>query len=106
MTLEDFLLARIAEDESDAHAHPDPNMWDHNPRGWFDPDRVLAECIVKRRIVELHGENLDGCVTCAAGANSADGFAWVDPAAFPCATLRLLALPYADHPDYDQAWRP
>lgn len=24
----------------------------------------------------------------------------------PCPTLRMLALPYADHPDYRQEWRP
>jgi hypothetical protein len=24
----------------------------------------------------------------------------------PCPTLRLLSLPYADHPDYREAWRP
>jgi hypothetical protein len=25
---------------------------------------------------------------------------------YPCLTLRLLALPYADHADYRQEWRP
>ncbi len=24
----------------------------------------------------------------------------------PCVTLRLLALPYAGHPDYQPEWRP
>ena len=25
---------------------------------------------------------------------------------FPCETVRLLALPYSQHPDYQKAWRP
>jgi hypothetical protein len=25
---------------------------------------------------------------------------------YPCDTLKLLALPYADHPDYRDEWRP
>jgi hypothetical protein len=25
---------------------------------------------------------------------------------YPCPTVRLLAVPFAAHPDYDQAWRP
>lgn len=108
-TLTDFLLARIAEDEADAEAHPDPNMWDGNPRGWFDPDRVQAECDAKRRILKLHEprdwdegvgpdvpKGTPVCTTCG------DGEFW--SVAHPCDTLRLLALPYADHPDYREEW--
>lgn len=125
MTLVEFLLARIAEDEADARkAEPGPWIgW----RGWFEegqgkrPDRpdghavlardgrswvvhewgsdegsvphiarwdsarVLAECEAKRRIVqECEPFGLLG-----------------DPD-----VLMYLALPYADHPDYDEAWRP
>jgi hypothetical protein len=24
----------------------------------------------------------------------------------PCETVRVLALPYSDHPDYHEEWRP
>ena len=38
------------------------------------------------------------CETCHVPADEA-GSNW-------CLTLRLLALPYADHPDYSERWRP
>lgn len=149
MTLTDFLLARIAEDETMARAAVNPDRpgthwqwcrydddavvssprWEDMPV-WLrsveefpttsgvgdlpafllnhvevdepialphiarhDPARVLAECEAKRRIVALHRgkppwrEALPECAEC--GYRS------------PCETLRILALPYADHPDHD-----
>lgn len=60
-----------------------------------DPGRVLAEVETKRQIIKLHAstETLakPKCTQC-------DWQRW------PCPTLRLLTLPYADHPDYDPAW--
>lgn len=71
-----------------------------------NPGRVLAECDAKRRIVEHHarvadpeGDDLaDLCAVCDANGPEAQGW--------PCDTLRLLALPYADHPEYREEWRP
>jgi len=120
-SLTEFLLARIAEREAKARAllrdleaqieeedfGPDERgpftparmlsaqLWAHydgqTRRRSFargqqiatlaDPGRVLAECEAKRSIVELI---------------SSPG-----PQA-----LRLLALPYADHPDYLPEWKP
>lgn len=144
MTLTDFLLARIAEDEATAHAAIQPDRPGQRWR-WFnpetdvpcrldgeyeavslrtveefkvphsvvgalpafiirdtesdsdntgalrhiarwDPSRVLAECEAKRRIVSMGSEWLD---------EDSGG-----------ELLKLLALPYAYHPDYQQEWRP
>ena len=69
-----------------------------------DPARVLAEVEAKRRIVDepqpsgnyvYRDDGTPACGTC--------GDYTVE---WPCDTLKLLALPYADHPDYDPAWRP
>jgi hypothetical protein len=74
-----------------------------------DPARVLADIEAKRQIIELHKSaklsylpsRERGCVTCStaqtwdAQANEAN-----------CQTLRLLAAPYGDHPDYRDEWRP
>lgn len=49
------------------------------------PARVLAECEAKRRIV---AEVLP-----------------THPDYDPLYVQKVLALPYADHPDYDEAWR-
>jgi hypothetical protein len=61
-----------------------------------DPARVLRELDAKRKIIAEHdvysrplGERMD--------CQSYD---------FPCTTLRLLALPYADRPGYREEWRP
>ena len=101
MTLTEFLLARIAEDEREATACLDQYMrGDGGTKSrWV---RQLAECEAKRRIVERHrGFGFDEewapegyCGECEGTLSS------------PCATLRLLALPYADHPDYREEWRP
>ncbi|MFD3917325.1 DUF6221 family protein [Streptomyces sp. NPDC058603] len=62
-----------------------------------DPARVLAEVEAKRQITDEHvtrdwklGDRLHDCQ-------------WTK---WPCRTLRLLALPYADHDDYREEWRP
>ena len=133
LTLDGFLLARIAEDEhwacsasalngpvwtasngfingtADTNANPrayngDTELWDdegalsmHSDTAAFiaanDPRRVLTECEAKRLIVRYHGSRM-------LGACQEDG------GLFPCRTLRALALPYADHPDYCEEWRP
>lgn len=63
-----------------------------------DPARVLADLDAKRRLLELHPyagllSAPESCESCA-----------VIPG--PCPTLRLLALPYAPHPDYREEWKP
>ncbi|MER7131231.1 DUF6221 family protein [Streptosporangium saharense] len=78
-----------------------------------DPARVLREVEAKRRIMGLHQEGVDNdlpddeepdpaagdtrCMVCAAVG---------EPPYYPCQTLRILAHPYADHPDYQPEWAP
>lgn len=100
-SLTDFLLARIAEDE----AHTGDLS-----RGWSS--WVQDECEAKRRIIAEHthttdvisagytGPNLGlGCEVCHDWDGVTEGLGW-------CVTLRALTLPNADHPDYDESWRP
>ena len=125
VTLAEFLLARIAEDEAAARAgissQADPeNGWglieyqgmaglslsphvghvhervqgEHIIR--WHPARVLAECEAKRRIVAMQAENDD--------QRHQPGFHY--KAQMIEGVLRSLALPYADHPDYRESWRP
>ena len=128
-TLPEFLTDRIADDEAAAHKPPpgvgEAATWSHLGRplldgslailgehhavaqarpdwAWhiarWDPARVLAECEAKRRIVEVHLSGEAWCDHCSGGEHRGNPDA--------CPTLRLLALPYADHPDYDETWRP
>ncbi|MFI2204886.1 DUF6221 family protein [Streptomyces sp. NPDC020192] len=62
-----------------------------------DPDRVLRELEAKRALLEEHGTRDDGsCRTCRGGERPRS----------PCTTLRLLAVPFAGRPGYDDSWRP
>ena len=77
-----------------------------------DPARVLADCAAKRKIVEAHSraggaedatypESANDCKSCGWG----DNWEVVEyGVVYPCLTLRLLAVPYADRPGYNPAW--
>lgn len=122
-----FLLARIAEDEEVAemagHGFGHQSLGAKRNAGWTDidetenrrpsydagfitrqnPDRVLRECEAKRRRVELLStwDRL-----CPPGdwpvSGDMSGVALADAGRF---LLRVEALPYCDHPDYDEgAW--
>lgn len=86
-----------------------------------DPRYVLDDIAAKRKIIEAHAPSVDHfsddagmwdarfpfrartyvCETCG----QSDGEEWRGGFC-PCDTLRLLALPFASHPDYDETWRP
>lgn len=130
MDLIQFLEERIAEDEAVARRTTGP--WKFHPESLsvvlptarhvpdlaeivstpravedarhivcWDSARVLAECEAKRRVIGEH-QNGNGsmCSSCGDGGEYGYGVRW------PCLTLRFLAMPYADHPDYDEEWRP
>ena len=111
-----FLLARLDEDEATLRQPPGPHSDYHgsDPYGAFSPScpaclagwpgrrRALAEVEAKRRIVNLHRPEVFE-------DEPAEAFCTHDQRTsglWPCPTMRLLALPYADHPDYDETWRP
>lgn len=66
-----------------------------------DPARVLAEIDAKRQIVEDF-ERADRYSRTTWGQSNADQ----SRARTMGKVVRLLALPYADHPDYREEWRP
>ncbi|MFI8294051.1 DUF6221 family protein [Streptomyces sp. NPDC085614] len=71
--------------------------WADTNSGWTQA-RVLAEVDAKRRIVAAYEVQRE----LAAKGVMADDVAHE----YERGVLRLLALPYAEHPDYDEAWRP
>lgn len=64
----------------------------------WNPARVLVEVDVKRRLLAIHRRYIDepgqACLGCAGGIE------WE-----ACPVVPLIALPYADHPDYLEEWR-
>jgi hypothetical protein len=130
MTLVEFLYARLDEDEqmkwlsgpgskwhvaeqSDCECcdiirdaadslvcTPDDRYSDHIAR--FDPHRIQQDLEAKRRIIkEHHDDGYGNCLGCGMNANE-EMCNGIDD----CPTLCALALPYADHPDYREEWRP
>jgi hypothetical protein len=95
--LTEFSDGPIAEFQPCGHA-----IWDPAEMAQYResaPDaRVLAEIDSKRRIVDL----MAGMLAAAEGDSEVDHYGGLDAAE---GTLELLALPYADHPDYRDEWR-
>lgn len=97
MSLTEFLLARIAEDEAAASEEYRRVAGSPRRNGKAAARRMMLEWEAKRRIVELHSEwqSTGECSSCGD----------VPQVEFPCETLQALALPYADHSDFQESWR-
>lgn len=101
-TLTEFLLARIAEDDENAWCEGSGEY--RGCRDWSE--RRSAECDAKRQIIHLHRARSDEDDPAIAPWCASCGTPYEWPTDYPCPTLRLLALPYAAHPDYRQEWTP
>lgn len=110
LTLTDFLLARIAEDEARAEwvvMLPTVSEFeqgtfraaftDLGEHGWFNPDRVFHESRAKRRIVDLAAQYVKPEDTFDSGFIGGANHVGYN-------ALRYLAEPYCDHPDYRAEW--
>lgn len=74
------------------------------------PARVLVKVAADRRILDLHPIARDPgqppyCETCRYTDDS-DAAKPFGAAGYPCPTIRALATPYVEHPDYRQEWQP
>lgn len=95
VTITEFLLARIAEDERVARAEVARVAGSPRRSGKAYALRMGRECEAKRRIVALWVSTAE---------DAAEPYPGMQDMADD--TLRTLALCYVDHPDYDEAWRP
>ena len=82
---EDGVIGRV-----DPQGNDDEGVARHIAR--HDPARVLAEVDAKRRILAAAEDDYE---------DGGTGMWWKGEA-----VVRLLALPYADHADYRDTWRP
>jgi hypothetical protein len=121
LTISDFILARVSEEEALAHAALDhlgsdfdweaASVGKHYDR--WNPWRVESTCIGRRLLVKAH-RNAGPAVTQVPGMDhelhsatcATCGRSSEQPAPWPCYTLRVLALDWANHPDYRADWRP
>jgi hypothetical protein len=73
------------------------------------PARVLREINAKRQIVRQafeHAAVIDGEWGCCHDAEAIEAGYCDEQRPNDLRLLRLIALPYADHPDYREEWRP
>jgi len=108
--LDEFLLARIAEDERLVAGAP-PSTEVAQPDGHpfpLDPERVRADCAAKRRIVLACRELRPDTAILGARLTGMGDYppAPHDQHQLAAVSLALLALPYAGHHDYRAEWRP
>jgi hypothetical protein len=132
VTIVEFLTARLEEDRQ--LLHRDERFDDACkcsgdctvPTQVGCPARLDADIAAKRRIVARHEPELvqvlrtivDGkwvdekdweCTYCAGLCHSYTGLNCASDgldAPYPCPDIRDLASVYADHPDYQQEWKP
>ncbi|TLF96833.1 hypothetical protein FEK35_27475 [Nocardia cyriacigeorgica] len=120
MRIEQFIAARLADDEAVArkaadfpYDAPSDAPWvsmqlrvqrgvamtsdEHFAR--HDPARVLRQVAAMRAILADHADDEGYCSRCWDG----DSYA---PASrmFPCPTIRSLAFVWSDHPEFHQTW--
>ncbi|MFJ8146023.1 DUF6221 family protein [Streptomyces sp. NPDC096048] len=70
----------------------------------WEPARVLREIDAKRQLLALH-QPVEQRSTGSGGGVATDCQVCSHfPARYPCATVRLLALPYADRPGFRPEW--
>ena len=100
--LGDFILARIAEEERACQGRLRGTTSDE----LVSVGRLLLHCTARRKLVALHEIHFvaDGCAAIIDG-ESGTRRTGKGEREFVCPTLRLLALPYFDHPDYQESWR-
>lgn len=112
MTIVEFLLARIAEDEAVAAGHMGAEYYTDGAWPEECTARVMADCKAKRRIVDLyeqHRSNRDARRSPLA-REAEDARAAQDRRTQEARTrvaeeaALSLAAVYADHPDYDPEW--
>jgi hypothetical protein len=123
--LDQFLLARIAEDKRFATDAAGAN----GREDWvpadvpgncglagaaaelvarYDPARVLAECAAKRKLVMACRDVRPDLAFLGARPSGMADFPLSPngPHQLAAFTLAVLAMPYADHPEYRAEWRP
>ena len=100
-----FLNARLDDDEAPARRSFD-EAGDYDIRGTdatldhfanWKPERVLAEVAARRRVVAAAIERIES-------GRAEDGQLMTSGANLATDVLRLLALSYADHEDFDEGW--
>lgn len=103
MDIVEFLSARITEDEAAARKLLRDKTLSKSAR-WYE-ERLLMECAAKRRIIGIIEAARQNALATLVSNPFGEDIQWI-PEALEWTTLSLnaLALPYADHPEFEPVW--
>jgi len=122
VTLAEFLLARIAEDEAAAHVNAIGTSWRVAPTvlkapQWESCVITESEEVIADELSKVDAEHIARwdparvLAECEAKRriimwHGDRNDCWFNSHGEPCDHLTALALPYADHPSFRQEWKP
>lgn len=98
----EFLTARIKEDEAAARKLLNDRSVSESGK-WYER-RLLLECEVKKRLISIVASARQSALTSMVSDPDGDGH-WIPQSiGWMSESLNVLALPYYDHPDFEQDW--
>ncbi len=102
MDIVDFLSERITEDEAVARTLLGDRTVSQSG-AWYE-QRLLLECEAKRRLIRIV-ESARQAALASLVSDTVQEAGWIPQSLeWLEQSLNALALPYYDHPDFDQDW--
>lgn len=102
MDIVEFLIERIKEDEAAARKLLSDRSVSESSQ-WYER-RLLLECEVKKRLIGIVARARQTVLTSMVTAPDADGQWLPQSIDWMAEALNTLALPYYNHPDFEQDW--
>ncbi|WP_211881408.1 DUF6221 family protein [Pseudarthrobacter albicanus] len=102
MDIVEFLSARIKEDEAAARRLLLDRSVSESGQ-WYER-RLLLECEAKKRLIHIVESARQSALASMVSDPDGDG-QWIPQSiGWMAESLNALALPYYDHPDFEQGW--
>lgn len=102
MDIVEFLSERIKEDEAAARRLLSDRSVSESGQ-WYER-RLLLECEAKKRLIHIVESARQSALASMVSDPYGDG-QWIPEAiGWMAESLNALALPYYDHPDFEQGW--
>jgi hypothetical protein len=99
----EFLSERIREDEAAARKILSDRTLSESGK-WYE-HRLLLECEAKKRVIRIVESARQTALATMVSDPFEEESRWIPEAIeWTTRSLKALALPYADHPDFEQDW--
>lgn len=104
MDIVEFLSERIKEDEATARKLLSDRTVSESGQ-WYER-RLLLECEAKKRLISIVEAARQSALAAMVSDPHGDGQWGPQAIGWMAESLNALALPYYDHPDFEQGWLP